>query len=312
MISQPNVELITLTEKADANAQKNFFAKYVVEDPNFAKGSYGKVVLARDLKGKRVVIKMIPVHVASKWILHELEAGKRLTNHQNIVKLVDHLSTVNFHYLVYEFFKGLELYELLELQNFRPLDENDVKYLFRQLFEALNYAHENGICHRDIKLENILVNTQLKLALVDFGLCSVNYPADMEMSAVPSGKISPLMTREFVGSENYTAPEIIKRLTYLPTKADVWSCGIVLYSLLFGQFPWDDLSKFLGASSTELLQPKIRFPLEVPVSDSAKQLLVLMLNVIPDSRISIQEILKHDWFQQVNAGAMNMATPMDF
>jgi len=294
-----------MTEEA---LQKNFFSKYVVEDPNFAKGSYGKVILARDLKGKRVVIKMIPVHLASKWIHHELEAGRRL-NHQNIVKMVDHLSTSNFHYLVFDFFKGLELYELLEMQEFKPLDENDVKFIFQQLFSALDHAHRSGICHRDIKLENILVNKQLKLNLVDFGLCSVNNPADFECQ-------QNAFSREFVGSENYTAPEIVKRTSYNPFKADVWSCGVVLFSLLFGQFPWDDITKFLSSANggngnsingNNMMdpfctldrepQPKIRFPKDVNVSDCAKHLLVQMLTVNPEKRISLQEILNHEWFQ---------------
>jgi len=279
--------------QAEEIAQKNFFSKYVVEDPNFAKGSYGKVILARDLKGKQVVIKMIPVHLASKWIFHELEAGKRLS-HPSIAKLVDHLSTNNFHYLVFDFFKGLELYELLESQEFKPIDEKDVKYIFKQIFSALDHSHRSGISHRDIKLENILVNRQLKLNLVDFGLCGVNSPQEWESSIQYSNSV---LSREFVGSENYTAPEIVKRLSYNPFKVDVWSCGIVLYSLLFGQFPWDDISKFLGSSPqlNDFDQPKIRFPKDISVSDAAKQLLVQMLTVNPEKRISIQQILQTEW-----------------
>jgi len=271
--------------------QKNFFSKYVVEDPNFAKGSYGKVILARDLKGKQVVIKMIPINLASKWIYHELEAGKRL-DHGNIVKLVDALSTSNFHYLVFDFFKGLELYELLELQEFKPVDENDVKFIFKQLFSALEHSHSNGICHRDIKLENILVNRQLKLILVDYGLCSVNQPAELLPPNVP-------YTREFVGSENYTAPEIVRRMPYNPIKADVWSCGVVLYSLLFGQFPWDDISRLIGNMPLEVDQQhfRIRFPSEVAVSDAAKHLIVQMLTVNPQKRWSLAEVLQHPWIQ---------------
>lgn len=277
------------TPSQDEINQKNFFSKYVVEDPNFAKGSYGKVILARDLKGKQVVIKMIPINLASKWIYHELEAGKRL-DHPSIVKLVDHLSTNNFHYLVFEFFKGLELYELLELQEFRPLDENDVKFVFRQLFAALEHCHKNGICHRDIKLENILVNRQLKLDLVDFGLCSVNQPQELIEPNVA-------LTREFVGSENYTAPEIVRRMPYNPIKADVWSSGVVLYSLLFGQFPWDDINRVIGNLPLDVDQQhfRIRFPHEVAVSDAAKHLVVQMLTVNPAKRYSLNDVLRHPW-----------------
>jgi len=288
----------SMISQAEEIAQKNFFSKYAVEDPNFAKGSYGKVILARDFKGKQVVIKMIPVNVANKWIYHELEAGKRLS-HPNIAKLVDQLSTNNFHYLVFEFFKGLELYELLETQEFRPVDESDVKYICRQLFSALDHCHRVGISHRDIKLENILVNRQLRLNVVDFGLCGVNTSQEFEYSMLQKN-FNSVLSREFVGSENYTAPEIVKRASYNPFKVDVWSCGIVLYSLLFGQFPWDDISKFIGPSTdpSQLEQPRIRFPKDVPVSDAAKQLLVQMLTVHPDKRISVQEILVSEWLSE--------------
>jgi len=282
-----------MSKESDDQKQKNFFSKYVVEDPNFAKGSYGKIILARDLKGKQIVIKMIPINLASKWIHNELEAGSRLT-HPNIVKLVDHLSTSNFHYPVFEFFKGLELYELLELQEFKPVEENDVKFIFQQLIPALEYAQRNGICHRDIKLENILVNRQFKLSLVDFGLCSVNSPSDYESE-------SKITTREFVGSENYTAPEIIKRTSYDPFKVDVWSCGIVLYSLLFGQFPWDDLEKEINTPNGTIRQPKIRFPRDVSVSDSAKQLVLQMLNIDIEKRITLKQMLSHDWLKPTSS-----------
>jgi len=286
------MDAVSLSQSEEI-AQRNFFSKFAVEDPNFAKGSYGKIILARDVKGKQVVIKMIPVNVATKWIYHEVEAGKRL-NHPCIAKLVDQLSTNNFHYLVFDFFKGLELYELLETQEFKPVDESDVKFIFKQIFSALDHCHRNGITHRDIKLENILVNRQLKLNLVDFGLCGVNSPQEFEHSFTHPNSV---LSREFVGSENYTAPEIVKRASYNPFKVDVWSCGIVLYSLLFGQFPWDDISKFVGQSSdpTQMEQPRIRFPKDIPVSDAAKQLLLQMLTVNPEARISIQEIFHTEW-----------------
>jgi len=280
----------TSSSTSDDDKQKNFFTKYVVEDPNFAKGSYGKVVLARDLKGKQVVIKMIPIKVATKWIYHELEAGSRL-DHPNIVKLVDHLSTSNYHYLVFEFFKGLELFELLELQDFKPVDETDVRFIFQQLISALEHAQQQGVCHRDIKLENILVNRQYKLSLLDFGLSSINSPSDYESN-------KSILSKEFVGSENYTAPEIIKRLPYNPFQVDSWSCGIVLFALLFGQFPWDDLEKELdivSGNSTSIRQPRIRFPKDAAVSDSAKQLIVQMLHVDPEKRITLKQILNHEW-----------------
>jgi len=108
----------------------------------------------------------------------------------------------------------------------------------------------------------------------------------------------PVLSREFVGSENYTAPEIVKRASYDPFKVDTWSCGIVLFSLLFGQFPWDDLTKILDLNPTStaaLEQPKIRFPRDTAVSDSAKQLVIQMLNVNPEKRLSMKQILQHEW-----------------
>jgi len=282
MASSPSTSTTTATE---------FFSRYVIEDPNFAKGSYGKVSLARDKKGKQVVIKTIPKNVASNWIKNELEAGDRLKEHPNLVKLVDQHTSNNFHYLVFDFFKGVELFELLELQDFKPMEESDAKFIFRQVIDGLEFGQQHGICHRDIKLENILINKQLKVAIVDFGLSSFSAPSDYVLED------QRLLSREFVGSENYTAPEIIKRTPYDPFRVDVWSCAVVLYCLLFGQFPWDKLETEIELSSGGNRQPKIRFPKDVQVSDSAKQLLVQMLDIDPATRISLKSILNHDWLK---------------
>jgi len=268
----------------DDTAKKEFFSKYIIKEPNFASGSYGQIILAKDLSSQKVVIKMIPTSVSKKWIHNEIESTKRLTNLPNIVNYRETLSTSNFHYLVFDYASGMELYELLEMHQFKPIREIDAKEIFSQIACTLQLIRKNGIAHRDIKLENILVDTQMKITLLDFGLCYVSSPEATEHKS-----------EEFVGSENYTAPEILSRAPYDPFKVDIWSSAIVLYSLLFGQFPWDNSWRISQMNKTKE-HPKLRFP-KVAVSDSAKDLLMKMLTVDPKQRISIEGIMSHDWLR---------------
>jgi len=227
---------------------------------------------------------MIPISVSKKWIHNEIESTKRLTNLPHIVNYRESVSTTNFHYLVFDYAFGVELYELLEMNEFKPVHEMEAREIFSQIASTLQLIKKNGIAHRDIKLENILVDKQMNVTLLDFGLCYLSSPIASEHKS-----------EEYVGSENYTAPEIISRVPYDPFKVDVWSTAIVLYSLLFGQFPWDNSWRIAQMNKTKE-HPKLRFP-KGAVSDSAKDLLTKMLTADPKQRISIEGIMSHDWLR---------------
>lgn len=269
---------------SEEDSKKKFFSNYSIHQVNFAKGSYGSVSKAEDKDGKKVVIKVIPTKVPFKWIRSEVSAGGRL-QHPNIVNFRESFSTSTSHYLVFDFVTGTELFSFMESSGFAPIPEKTSKKLFKQLIEAVAHAHEHGIAHRDLKLENIIVDKDLKLTVLDFGLSSINDPKDIE----------DIYSTEFVGSENYTAPEILRRIPYNPFLSDVWSMGIILFSMLFGQFPWNDVMTVIHKRDYE--GPMMHFPADIEVSYQAKLLLSSMLSFSPATRISVQEILEHPWMQ---------------
>jgi len=218
-----------------------------------------------------------------KLVLREIAAGKKL-QHKGIVRFRDHFETSNNVYIVMDYFAGKDLYTLMEQTEFRPLDEPLARHLFRQLIEAIGSAHQEGVCHRDIKLENVLVNSDCDLKVIDFGLCAVQ--ADGYCS-------------DYVGTADYAAPEVLLREPYNGFKADVWSCGVFLYAILYGEFPFD-LDEFL-AEIKESRLPELSWGIDNPsfkgASDAARQFLELIFTVDPKKRPSIAELQAHPWVQ---------------
>jgi serine/threonine protein kinase len=229
------------------------------------------------------VIKKIDKSKASdRLIANEIEAGRRLKDCHGIPKFIETFTDSKFCYLIFEYFEGQNLYNYLEQRNFRPMKEKYARKIFRQLLRCLLYAHEQKVCHRDLKLENVLYNPKLKKAkLIDFGLCAIQQSGCSDMCA------------NWCGSPDYVCPEILLQKQYHGCQADVWGFGTILYILLFGQMPFNFKERF------HALQHKEKHPeldLEViRVTDSAKDLLRRMLSIDPKERITIEEIALHKW-----------------
>ena len=119
--------------------------------------------------------------------------------------------------------KGGELYEYIQRHR---LTEDDVKMFFRQIIEGVEYAHLNLVCHRDLKPENILLDDNKIVKIADFGLSNL----------MKDGKL----LKTSCGSLNYAAPEIIGHRYYEGTSLDVWSCGVILFTMLAGSLPFDE------------------------------------------------------------------------
>lgn len=123
-----------------------------------------------------------------------------------------------------ELVEGESLLTYVKSQPERKLEEKDFKNLFKQIIEGLLYLHENNISHRDIKMENIILKNKTEIKIIDFGF-STYAPKDKFLNF-------------FCGTPNYMPPEIILKKDYLGESADIWSIGILLYSILCGSFPF--------------------------------------------------------------------------
>jgi len=268
-----------------AAAERAFNIRYTIENDHFARGAYGKVELAFDKMTKeRVVIKRIPKTTPIRMIQAEVRAGQVVGTHNNIATFHKYHDFGDHHSLVFSFIDGEDLFTYLEETGFSPVPEIKARDILVELLAAIKHTHSVGIAHRDIKLENILMDKNGKSFLIDYGLCTF----------VEKNKLS----REWCGSDNYLSPQIVRRTPYDPYQADVFSIGVVAFALLFGVFPFECLrvnSKYSNDPNRPLPRLHVRFPSDVKVCREAKDLLISMLEDDPDARITIDDILKHQW-----------------
>jgi serine/threonine protein kinase len=286
---------------------KSQLTEYHIEK-TLSKTSNREVFLALNKKGQRVVIKKINrLGVSESLIEAEIEAGHKLS-HKRIVKFIADFHEGNYTYLVIDHIRGVDLFALLSANNFDvSLPEKDAKMIFRQLVEALQYTHKQGIVHHDIKLENIMVcDRAKKVKLIDYGLCERMNPGELSKS--------------FCGSHDYVSPEVLKRQPYCGFKADVWSLGTVLYIMLYAELPFGFQSR-AEAIANGKEHPSVEFAdhrnTTHQVTECAKDLMARMLEADPQKRISLDEVAKHKWLtgrEKTSSwgffGRRNEVTPM--
>ncbi|OZC06232.1 hypothetical protein X798_06780 [Onchocerca flexuosa] len=159
------------------------------------------------------------------------------------------------------------------------INENEGRFFFRQLIEALVYLKSINIAHRDIKCENVLLDNCDNVKLGDFGFARFM-------------KVDEL-SHTFCGSRAYVAPELLRSHPYNGFLADIWSTGILLYVMVTGFMPYDDrnVSKMLEKQ----LQHRITFPRRRSLSDEVKELICTMVHPEPLKRRPYHEVIKSSW-----------------
>jgi len=281
----------------DEVSPASFLNRYLIENDNFAKGAYGKVSLALDkITKERVVIKKIAKSTPIRMIQNEVRAGQLLASHEYIATFHKYQDFFDHHQMVFQYVDGMDLFTYLEGVNFTPQPEDFVRSILSNIISALQHCHSKNIAHRDIKLENILIGKNGKSYLIDFGLC---------------GFMDGKKSREWCGSDNYIPPEIVRRISYDGFQADIFSIGVVAFALVFGVFPFENLSvnsKYSHNPARPLPRLHVRFPLDVPVSASVKDLLVRMLEDDTDKRITLPEIAKHEWMTGIASSTESSPT----
>ncbi|KAH6814207.1 SOS3-interacting protein 1 [Perilla frutescens var. frutescens] len=248
-------------------------------------GTFAKVYYARSLQtGQSVAIKVIDKEKITKvGIIHQIKREisiMRLVRHPYIIHLYEVMATKTKIYFVMEYAKGGELFNKVAKGK---LSEDVARKYFRQLINAVDFCHSRGVYHRDLKPENILLDENENLKVSDFGL-----------SALAESKRQDGLLHTTCGTPAYVAPEVINRKGYDGAKADIWSCGVILFVLLSGYLPFHSsnlMEMYRKIGKAEFKCPKWFTP-------EARRLLLRILDPNPISRASIAKIKECSWFKQ--------------
>ncbi|KAF1949369.1 kinase-like protein [Byssothecium circinans] len=242
------------------------------------KGSFGKVYLASHklTNGSKVVLKSAKKDDTN--LAREIHHHRQFI-HPHIARLYEVIVTESLVWLVLEYCQGDELYNYL--LNKGALEPSKVQKIFTQLVGAVSYVHNKSCVHRDLKLENILLDKHENVKLVDFG-----FTREYE------GKSNYLQT--WCGTMCYSAPEMLKGEKYAGEKVDVWSLGIILYALLVGELPFDDDNDMV--TKTKILKEEPKYPESFP--PQAKELCQILLSKRPILRPTLADILQNPWLSE--------------
>ena len=245
-------------------------------------GTFSKVTKAtHTLTGELVAVKIldkskIKDNIDIERISREIEILKSIS-HPNISQLYESNSTIHNFYLVMEYIEGGDLCDYIN-KNI-SLSEHVACHFFRQLISVIEYLSEMGVSHRDIKPENILLDaSQKNIKVIDFGLS--NYCADTEL------------LKSACGSPCFASPEMLSGNPYNGIETDLWSSGIVLYSMLVGTLPFDDHELHSLYEQIKIGTFYIPSTLSLEAIDFLKQI----LQVTPKKRINLEQIKQHPWF----------------
>ena len=249
------------------------------------KGTFGVVRIATHIiTGEKVAVKIlykskIKEDSDKKRLEREIKILKIL-RHRNIVQLYNCIQTSSTIYLVMEHIKGKELFEIIVKK--KRLSELESLRYFQQLISGIEYLGKMHVAHRDLKPENLLVDYKNNLKIADFGLSNMYKSNELLSTAC--------------GSPCYAAPEMLAGEKYFGLSSDIWSSGIILYTMLCGRLPFED-------KNNDILYQKIKegnFVTPDFLSENAKDFLHKILKVDPKKRYTILQIKKHPWFNQLD------------
>ncbi|ODQ66006.1 kinase-like protein, partial [Nadsonia fulvescens var. elongata DSM 6958] len=231
--------------------------------------------------------KLLQDDTAESRLREEVECLERIS-HPNIIKIIEVLNDDTYVGIVTECMPNGDLFRYVNESSSGQPSENQARIWFSQLISAVSYLHDNGIAHRDIKLDNLLLDSKMNLVVADFGFAhSFNDNGNIRHPTATSG----------CGSPCYAAPEVVvPEPNYSARMADIWSCGVVLYCLLTGMLPWDDY-KIRIANEDIFYDFIIRASLSFPefINESACNLIQNILCIDPDTRFTMKDIKSHPW-----------------
>ncbi|XP_005078086.1 sperm motility kinase X-like [Mesocricetus auratus] len=240
------------------------------------KGNFAEVKLAYHLQTEeQVAIKVLQNGTNDDFSIQtELDILKTL-DHPYIIKLFHIINTKEYTYMVLEHAAGGDL--VSHIERVGSLQEEQAQHIFAQLVCAVHYCHENDIAHRDIKLDNMLLDDKGNIKLCDFGLATRVTPGQG--------------TKGFCGTLEYCAPELFSDEEYDAMAADIWSMGVVLYAMVTSSFPFE--GNTYSDMKEEMQDPKYHLPYKL--SKNIANIIVQLFTVKPEQRPKIDDIRRHQW-----------------
>ncbi|XP_010207284.2 testis-specific serine/threonine-protein kinase 2-like [Colius striatus] len=253
-------------------------------------GSYGKVKsayserLKRDVAVKIIDKKKLTQDNLERFLPREVEALKCL-HHPSIIEVFDIFETSGGKvYIVMELGEKGDLLDYIQTTG--AMEEDTACSKFQQLASAIKYCHDLDLAHRDLKCENILLDAGFNIKLSDFGYSKF-------LSRDANRRI--ILSKTFCGSSAYAAPEVLEGIPYDPRISDMWSLGVILYSMLFALMPFDDsnIKEMVRAQKRH----KIHFSKSKHLTKESKNLIYRLLHPSVSHRLGIDEVLEHPWLQ---------------
>ncbi|KAK9868215.1 hypothetical protein WJX84_001094 [Apatococcus fuscideae] len=250
-------------------------------------GNFGVAKLMRDKHtGELVAVKFIERgSKIDKNVERELINHRGLL-HPNIIRFKEVFLTQSHLGIVMEYAAGGELFDRIVKAG--RFSEDEARFFFQQLISGVGYCHGEGVCHRDLKLENTLLDGRPapRLKICDFGYSKSN--------------VLDSQPKSTVGTPAYIAPEVLSRKQYDGEIADVWSCGVTLYVMLVGAYPFEDPSDPRNFRKTiqRIMGVKYSFPSNLHLSRECLDLMSRIFVGNPINRISMKGIKEHAWFQK--------------
>eukprot|EP01023_Acetabularia_acetabulum_P003982 TRINITY_DN1166_c0_g2_i1.p1 TRINITY_DN1166_c0_g2~~TRINITY_DN1166_c0_g2_i1.p1 ORF type:complete len:352 (+),score=48.30 TRINITY_DN1166_c0_g2_i1:107-1162(+) len=253
-------------------------------------GTFGFVQLCQQKDSKEIMaIKFVERgETITKYIEREI-LNHRTLIHPHVIGFRECFLTQKYLAIVMEYAAGGDMFDFVVKRG--GLKEDEARWFFQQLIVAIDYCHRMAVINRDIKLENTLLDGSSRPLLK---LCDFGYSKHELMHSQPKSK---------VGTPGYIAPEIIKSDRYEGKMADVWSCGVMLYVMLVGGYPFEraedktDNNK-LQTMIQRILRADYIIPKSLTFTPECLDLLSKILVVDPNRRITIEQIFLHPWFRK--------------
>lgn len=258
------------------------------------KGSYAVVRKAYSRRHKKyVAVKIIckkkaPEDFLSKFLPREIKVLKRL-RHPHVLSLIEVIETNTRMYIITDLAESGDLLEFIRKNG--AVSEAKAKQLFKQLVLGITYIHSQDVVHRDLKCENLLLDKEKNLVVSDFG-----FARDNLTSAAGKKKLC----HTYCGSYAYAPPEILKGIAYDATLADVWSMGVILYTMVCGRLPFDDSNL---RSLLQQVHHKVNFPSKVKLAEPVKAIIHKMLQWNLTERATVEQLKTDPWLTEEMMGS---------